>query len=132
MTIALGYYGYGQQFLDEYILYHIRRQDIRHSFSPYFYPMYLTMNNPLPILSFGAFIPQMACILYFALRYSNDLPFCWFVTTFSFVALNKVCTSQYFVWYLMYLPLVCYKINVGPTESLPFIFFVLDIHTGSY
>lgn len=138
ITIAGGYYFYGQQFLDEYLLYHVRRQDIKHNFSPYFYPIYLTMNNPqlASILGFGAFIPQLICIIYFALkyvslylqlyrvcqfmpfRYSNDLPLCWFMTTFSFVALNKVCTSQYFVWYLMYLPLICYKINVSLIKTL--------------
>ncbi|CAI2339192.1 unnamed protein product [Caenorhabditis sp. 36 PRJEB53466] len=114
---------YGQLFLDEYLIYHIKRKDLAHNFSPYFYLLFLYSDNPTisQIIGFGAFVPQILLTVVFAFRYYEDLPFCWFLSTFAFVAYNKVCTSQYFVWYILLLPLVAHKIEMSRTRTLTLI-----------
>ena len=101
---------WGYDFLSHACLYHVRRLDHRHNFSPYFYLIYLTypssattllLNMPLwrrllrsPLTSF---VPQMVLSLGTGLlsgRRSEDLVFTWFVQTVVFVVFNKVCTSQ--------------------------------------
>ncbi|PNH00846.1 GPI mannosyltransferase 1, partial [Tetrabaena socialis] len=52
-----------------------------------------------------ALLPQAAVLLAVAVRYHEDLPTAWLLQTWSFVALNKVITAQYFVWFLSLLPL---------------------------
>uniref|UniRef100_A0A0N5AU01 GPI alpha-1,4-mannosyltransferase I, catalytic subunit n=1 Tax=Syphacia muris TaxID=451379 RepID=A0A0N5AU01_9BILA len=103
--LSLFYNLYGDSYLSEAILYHIGRTDTRHNFSPYFYLLYLyDGTNTSTLLSTGAFLPQAALIIYFSFRYYDDLPFCWLVITVAFVALNKVCTSQYFLWFICLIP----------------------------
>lgn len=54
-----------------------------------------------------AFIPQIvlsAIAIPLALA-KKDLSGAMMCQTFAFVAFNKVCTSQYFLWYLIFLPL---------------------------
>jgi hypothetical protein len=47
------------------------------------------------------FVPQLLLTPLLAWRLAKrDLPLCLFATTVMFVAFNKVCTAQYFVWYL--------------------------------
>ncbi|KAI1727618.1 mannosyltransferase (PIG-M) domain-containing protein [Ditylenchus destructor] len=119
-TLAIGYLLYEAKFLDEFLFYHIGRKDIRHNFSPYFYPLYLAKDDAslTKFISLGAFLPQVLCILAFSLKYRKDLPFCWFLTTFSFVSLNKVCTSQYFIWYLCFLPLIYDRILISTRKAI--------------
>lgn len=98
---------YGWTFLDESLLYHFRRTDIKHNFSPYFYLLYLYKNSSaLRWVSLAAFLPQMILVLVFSWKYRHDLNFAWFLSTLAFVSFNKVCTSQYFVWYLTFFPMI--------------------------
>ncbi|KAL2919477.1 GPI mannosyltransferase 1 [Polyrhizophydium stewartii] len=114
---------YGHDFLEHTYLYHVTRKDHRHNFSLYFYEIYLGLDlarnatagvaQGLSVASvvhaFGAlwsFIPQLGLVAALGVACASDLPFACFVQTFAFVMLNKVCTSQYFMWYICLLPLV--------------------------
>lgn len=115
---------WGRPFLYEAYLYHADRLDHRHNFSPYFYLTYLTypgasgapdgharslLGSPLTSL-----VPQLFLSLGTGLllgRRIQDLPFAWFVQTFAFVLFNRVCTSQYFLWYTLFLPLLAPRVR---------------------
>eukprot|EP00940_MAST-03C_sp_MAST-3C-sp2_P002814 g2814.t1 len=100
---------YGSQFLDECYFYHLRRADTRHNFSVYFYSIYLgTHRNAESSLLIGlaAFAPQAIALSGISLHLYRDLCLCLFSLTAAFVAFNKVCTAQYFVWYVVLLPLI--------------------------
>ncbi|KIJ16801.1 glycosyltransferase family 50 protein, partial [Paxillus involutus ATCC 200175] len=120
---ALCYAIWGYPFLYESYIYHTDRLDHRHNFSPYFYLIYLTY--PGQDNSFNSFalplwrrllrspltslIPQLSLSLGAGLLFggrTTDLPFAWFVQTYAFVLFNRVCTSQYFLWYTLFLPLL--------------------------
>jgi phosphatidylinositol glycan class M len=101
---------YGMEFLNETYFYHLIRKDHRHNFSIYFYQMYLSMSVTesffSKILGLLTFIPQMLLIVLIGLYYYKDIIFCCFLQTYVFVTYQKVCTSQYFMWYLCFLPLI--------------------------
>ncbi|KAF9532233.1 glycosyltransferase family 50 protein [Crepidotus variabilis] len=129
ILLGIGCYAiWGYPFLYESYLYHIHRLDHRHNFSPYFYQTYLSypeygipvdttqtiwiklLRSPLT-----SFVPQMGLALGLGLlfgRKKEDLVFTWFVQTAVFVVFNKVCTSQYFLWYLLLLPLLIPRLSM--------------------
>lgn len=103
---------YGSAFLRHTFLHHLTRIDHRHNFSPYNTLLYLssagmTKDTNLP-LSFEslAFIPQilLSTILIPIATAKRDLASTMLAQTLTFVTFNKVCTSQYFLWYLIFLP----------------------------
>ena len=121
---ALGgacYVAYGDDFLNEAFLFHLSRTDIRHNFSPSFYSAYLSeygggggggggvaasTTTAAVTRKFLSVLPQLSVVLAVGIRYARrHLPFCLFLQTMGFVAFNKVCTAQYFVWYFCLLPL---------------------------
>lgn len=135
LTTCGMYYLYGDSYLQEAWLYHIIRIDHRHNFSVWNVLLYYTstMDSTKISLATFAFLPQffitiIICgvwlpyhILYQKVedrnKYkSNDvitksdqflnLLKILFIQTFSFVTFNKVCTSQYFIWYIIFLPFV--------------------------
>ncbi|KAI7869048.1 PIG-M-domain-containing protein [Spinellus fusiger] len=102
------YQGYGDEFLQHTYLYHITRKDHRHNFSVWFYQMYLAFDAPIAgkLLGVATFVPQMALVATVGVAFGKDLFFACFLQTFVFVTFNKVCTSQYFMWYISLFPLI--------------------------
>ncbi|KAL8976246.1 MAG: hypothetical protein Q9205_007706 [Flavoplaca limonia] len=101
---------YSTPFLEHTFLYHLTRIDHRHNFSPYNTLLHLSSAAPDKVSSLKleslAFIPQIlisAILIPIALS-KKDLAGTMLAQTFAFVAFNKVCTSQYFLWYLIFLP----------------------------
>lgn len=125
---SLMYLLWGHEFIEHSFLYHLRRLDHRHNFSPYFYPIYLRFTSSVsnqssaikilqhPLISF---IPQMSLSLFLGFYYGqNDLAFACFIQTYVFVTLNKVVTSQYIMWYLWFIPLLVKKIKLSILEFI--------------
>ncbi|EXJ96025.1 phosphatidylinositol glycan, class M [Capronia coronata CBS 617.96] len=114
---VLMYNNYGLPFLQHTFLHHLTRIDHRHNFSPYNTLLYLSSaQTTVPSFSGSslrfsfeslAFIPQLllsAVLLPVGLA-KRHLPATMLAQTLAFVTFNKVCTSQYFLWYLIFLPL---------------------------
>jgi phosphatidylinositol glycan class M len=89
-------YRWGHPFLEHTFIYHISRLDHRHNFSPYFYPIYLSLTSASSILRhpLASFAPQLGLSVGLGFVFGDDLGMAWFVQTFAFVTFNKVCTSQ--------------------------------------
>ncbi|KAI3324867.1 glycosyltransferase family 50 protein [Xylariaceae sp. AK1471] len=117
LNIAM-YAIYGMPFVTHTFLHHVTRIDHRHNFSPYNVLLYLTSSlssaAPLPPQSSPwvkiesvAFAPQLllSTVLIPLVGAKKDLATTMMAQTFAFVTFNKVCTSQYFLWYMVFLPL---------------------------
>ncbi|TPX15253.1 uncharacterized protein E0L32_004530 [Thyridium curvatum] len=114
---ALMYSIYGFPFLQHTYLHHVTRIDHRHNFSPYNIQLYQASSpasllpghngSSLPRAESLAFLPQLllSTLLIPFVMAKKDLPTTMLAQTFAFVTFNKVCTSQYFLWYMVFLPL---------------------------
>ncbi|KAK2590842.1 GPI mannosyltransferase 1 [Conoideocrella luteorostrata] len=101
---------YGSPFLVHTYFHHVTRIDHRHNFSPYNILLYLTSAEPTTSSLHTeslAFLPQLllSCVLIPFVLAKKDLATSMMAQTFAFVTFNKVCTSQYFLWYMIFLPL---------------------------
>jgi phosphatidylinositol glycan class M len=108
---ALMYALHGHPFLQHTYLHHATRIDHRHNFSPYNILLYLSSSQQPSTSSIRfeslAFLPQLglSAVLLPLVLAKKDLASAMLAQTWAFVALNKVCTAQYFLWYLVLLPL---------------------------
>ncbi|KAL6250565.1 GPI mannosyltransferase 1 [Rhinocladiella similis] len=106
---------HGFPFLQHTFLHHLTRIDHRHNFSPYNTLLYLSsaqsasQTQASSSFSFesSAFVPQLllSTVLIPIALAKKDLSRTMLAQTLAFVTFNKVCTSQYFLWYLVFLPL---------------------------
>lgn len=122
---------YGNEFLQEAYLYHFTRTDIKHNFSVYFYMLFVTQGSLLSrLISLMAFLPQFLLVLSTAVILYQDITMCLYIQTFVFVTFNKVCTSQYFLWYLAMLPLVIpfTKLNLHQAFVLASSWFIGQVN----
>ncbi|OAA34652.1 Mannosyltransferase, DXD [Beauveria brongniartii RCEF 3172] len=106
---------YGTPFLVHTYLHHGTRIDHRHNFSLYNILLYINSATPSGSVSSSlllrtesiAFVPQLllSCVLIPIILAKKDIATSMMAQTFAFVTFNKVCTSQYFLWYMIFLPL---------------------------
>lgn len=117
---AICYYFYGYEFLFETYLYHISRKDNRHNFSPLFLIIYLTFDQAASsVLALAAFIPQIVCAIAVGIYFApKRFEVACFLQVLLFVAFNKVCTAQYFLWWQSILPLVLFSVAPSHFSSL--------------
>ena len=124
LLAVVNYSVYGLDFLEDAFIYHLQRKDIRHNFSPFFYGEYVSTSctaglendgsNETPMTNLSALLvlrvlsilPQVATAVLVGVKFAKDLPFALYLQTVGFVALNRVCTAQYFVWYICLIPIV--------------------------
>mmetsp|Transcript_2581 Transcript_2581/g.2913 ORF Transcript_2581/g.2913 Transcript_2581/m.2913 type:complete len:553 (+) Transcript_2581:187-1845(+) len=127
---------YGEEALQEGLLYHFSRVDHRHNYSMFWYWIYLARgrvvassiplsSSSLSTMGKALLVPQVILLLYSSLGIAPyDLPFALFIQTFSFVAQNKVITAQYFTWYLVLLPLCSDRIQWKSRNMIAALLFL--------
>ncbi|KAI1290047.1 GPI mannosyltransferase 1 [Halotydeus destructor] len=114
LTTGFSYNKFGYKYLYEAWIYHFERKDAQHNFSIYFYLYHIIPEHWHYLISRVAFIPQLVSIVYFTRsliscpsnQVTPTLLVSLFAQTFLFVSLNKVITSQYFLWYFGLFPLL--------------------------
>ncbi|CRG95898.1 GPI mannosyltransferase I, putative [Plasmodium gallinaceum] len=120
------YLVYGYEFLYESYIYHLVRRDHRHNFSLFFYIMYLSIEKNSKIIPLITFIPQMILVGLVGFKYAKtNLDLAMFLQTMMFIAMNKVCTSQYFIWCIPFIPIILCSITLDKKNIIIITFAII-------
>lgn len=103
---------YGFDFIYESYIYHSLRVDHRHNFSfnylfEYFH--YDTLPDQKYLVRKLGFVAQWGLVIFVGTRYYYDLLSAVVIQTYIFVVFNRVVTAQYFLWYMILMPVVAVK-----------------------
>lgn len=127
LSSYISYIYYGQDYIEQSFLYHLKRKDLKHNFSIYFalFKLFPKHQDRIGTIAFGIqfFAVLLVSILYISFSTNRrtklrNLTFSLFASTSLFVSLNKVCTSQYFNWYLIFIPLISESIKIKVSKAL--------------
>ncbi len=147
---------YGNEALQEGIVYHLSRVDHRHNYSMFWYWIYLakarahstmtrlaiesplttvsssssSSSSSLPGLGRVLLVPQAILLMVSSLGMApHHLSLVLFVQTYLFVTLNKVITAQYFCWYLCLLPLCSDALQMTKRVQWALLYVALSVAT---
>src|SRR5262249_20924858 len=83
-----------------------------------------------PFLFLFSTVPQLLLPLYFAFRYRRDVALSLVLSTIVFVAVNRVITAQYFIWYGSLLPLLLPYLQMAISRVVIVIalWFATELH----
>merc|ERR1711937_677841 len=108
-------------------LHHGARVDTKHNFSVYVYPL-----RWLPSLARVSLLPQIAAVAALGSRIElagAGPAQAMLLQTLACVALNKVITAQYFVWWLALLPVALPCLRLDAALARGFILWALaEVH----
>ena len=129
---AVFYKMYGYEFLWEAYLYHFGRKDHRHNNSVYWYYIYqlFDVQTSSSTLAFLTFLPQWAVLITAGILFYYDLFTAMLIQTWAFVAFNKVQTAQYFLWWLVLLPICLVNSDLIQSKLGLFICLALSWAVG--
>ena len=136
----LFYHMYGFQFIYESYIYHSLRVDHRHNFSFNYYFEYFHYDE-LPenkhLVRKLSFVAQWGLVSFVGIRYNiiyesikshvsfNNFLCSIGIQTYIFVMFNRVITAQYFVWFMILMPLVV--INIDEMLKVKNLFIIFTI-----
>lgn len=129
--ISFFYQQYGQIFLDECFLYHLKRKDPRHNYSIFWITtVYEYFADPTEILIKNANLiilaVRLTLIVLVALTFRRNYLYALFIQTFIFTTLNTVYTAQYVIWEIQLLPyLLIENDSYSKKKSLGFWLLIL-------
>uniref|UniRef100_A0A1B6DAR5 GPI alpha-1,4-mannosyltransferase I, catalytic subunit n=1 Tax=Clastoptera arizonana TaxID=38151 RepID=A0A1B6DAR5_9HEMI len=111
---------YDFKFLEESFLFHLKRTDIKHNFSVYFYMQYLFINHPPSWINIVINFPLIILLTTVSFVYGTQkhLPFCELCLAVILVMYNSVLTCQYFLWFISLLPLSLPYLKFSKQQTL--------------
>ena len=135
VLVSFFYKLYGDLFLQECYLYHLKRKDPRHNYSLFWIQTvfeYFTQTPLFPIPNIGRLLlfVRLGLICVVSIAWRKQHLYAMLIQTFIFTTLNTVYTAQYIIWEIQLLPYLLADSDVysrskkGPFWLLILLWFI--------